>query len=78
MATCWNRSRASLPLARAAPSPSQPRALFENTELDPAVVVKKSLEIAGDICIYTNQNHLIETLEKKPSRLRNSSSLRSH
>jgi hypothetical protein len=42
------------------------------------VVVKKSLEIAGDICIYTNQNHLIETLEKKPSRLRNSSSLRSH
>jgi len=41
---------------------SAARALFENTELDPAVVVKKSLEIAGDICIYTNQNHLIETL----------------
>ena len=37
-------------------------ALFENTELDPEVVVKKSLEIAGDICIYTNHNHLIETL----------------
>ncbi|MBL8507812.1 MAG: ATP-dependent protease subunit HslV [Chitinimonas sp.] len=38
------------------------RALFENTALAPADIVKKSLEIAGDICIYTNQNHLIETL----------------
>jgi ATP-dependent HslUV protease, peptidase subunit HslV len=26
-------------------------------------MVKKSLEIAGDICIYTNQSHTIETLE---------------
>lgn len=39
------------------------RALMDNTELDPEVVVKKSLEIAGDICIYTNHNHLIETLD---------------
>ncbi|MFZ4551793.1 MAG: ATP-dependent protease subunit HslV [Aquabacterium sp.] len=38
------------------------RALQTNTELDAAVMVKKSLEIAGDLCIYTNQNHLIETL----------------
>ncbi|WP_028455312.1 ATP-dependent protease subunit HslV [Chitinilyticum litopenaei] len=38
------------------------RALFENTELPPDVVVKKALEIAGDICIYTNQNHVIETM----------------
>ena len=37
-------------------------ALLHNTELAPEVVVKKSLEIAGDICIYTNQNHTIETL----------------
>ena len=37
-------------------------ALLHNTELTPEVVVKKSLEIAGDICIYTNQNHTIETL----------------
>jgi ATP-dependent HslUV protease subunit HslV len=41
---------------------SAARALFENTDLPPEVVVKKSLEIAGDICIYTNHNHLIETL----------------
>ena len=41
---------------------SAARALIENTELEPKEVVKKSLEIAGDICIYTNQNHTIETL----------------
>jgi ATP-dependent HslUV protease, peptidase subunit HslV len=39
------------------------RALLENTALDPADIVKKSLTIAGDLCIYTNQNHLIETLD---------------
>jgi ATP-dependent HslUV protease subunit HslV len=37
-------------------------ALLANTELEPADIVKKSLEIAGEICIYTNQNHVIETL----------------
>lgn len=39
------------------------RALLENTDLAPADIVKKSLQIAGDLCIYTNQNHLIETLD---------------
>jgi ATP-dependent HslUV protease, peptidase subunit HslV len=42
---------------------SAARALLENTELAPADIVKKSLEIAGDLCIYTNQNHVIEVLE---------------
>jgi ATP-dependent HslUV protease subunit HslV len=37
-------------------------ALLDNTTLAPAEIVKKSLEIAGDLCIYTNQNHTIETL----------------
>ena len=37
-------------------------ALLDHTDLPPADVVKKSLEIAGDICIYTNQNHVVETL----------------
>lgn len=41
---------------------SAARALIENTELDPAEVVRKSLEIAGDLCIYTNHNFTIETL----------------
>jgi len=39
------------------------RGLLENTDLAPADIVKKSLAIAGDLCIYTNQNHLIETLD---------------
>ncbi len=39
------------------------RALLEHTELAPKDIVKKSLEIAGDLCIYTNQHHTIETLE---------------
>ncbi len=38
------------------------RALFENTELPAEDVVKKALTIAGDICIYTNHNHVIEVL----------------
>ncbi len=39
------------------------KALIDNTELPAADVVKKALEIAGEICIYTNQNHVIEVLE---------------
>ncbi len=39
------------------------RALLENTEMAPAEIVKRALTIAGDLCIYTNQNHVIETLE---------------
>ncbi|MEI7428855.1 MAG: ATP-dependent protease subunit HslV [Betaproteobacteria bacterium] len=42
---------------------SAARALIENTDLDPAEVVRKSLEIAGDLCIYTNHNFTIETLD---------------
>ncbi|NLR76470.1 ATP-dependent protease subunit HslV [Leeia aquatica] len=42
---------------------SAARALWENTELAPVDIVKKSLTIAGDLCIYTNQNHLIESLD---------------
>ncbi|MDP2810511.1 MAG: ATP-dependent protease subunit HslV [Rhodocyclaceae bacterium] len=42
---------------------SAARALLENTEFTPAEIVKKSLEIAGDLCIYTNQSHVIEVLE---------------
>lgn len=42
---------------------SAARALLENTELAPVEVVRKSLEIAGDICIYTNRNFTLETLD---------------
>jgi ATP-dependent HslUV protease subunit HslV len=42
---------------------SAARALLENTELGPRDIVTRSLEIAGDICIYTNRNFTIEVLE---------------
>ncbi len=42
---------------------SAARALLENTDLSPRDIVTKSLEIAGDICIYTNRNFTIEGLE---------------
>jgi len=42
---------------------SAARALLENTELPPEQIVSKSLQIAGDLCIYTNQSHVIEVLE---------------
>ena len=38
------------------------RALVQHTELGAQDIVKQSLVIAGDLCIYTNQNHTIETL----------------
>jgi ATP-dependent HslUV protease subunit HslV len=39
------------------------QALVANTELPAADVVERALIIAGDLCIYTNQNHVIEVLE---------------
>jgi len=42
---------------------SAARALLDYTDMPPAEIVKKALTIAADLCIYTNQNHVIETLE---------------
>ncbi len=38
------------------------RALLNNTELDAREIVEKGLTIAGDICVYTNQQQTIEEL----------------
>tara|TARA_R110000772_G_scaffold131045_2_gene239300 strand:- start:10078 stop:10617 length:540 start_codon:yes stop_codon:yes gene_type:complete len=38
-------------------------ALLENTELDARAIVEKSLHIAAEICVFTNRNLTIETLE---------------
>ncbi|TAL13346.1 MAG: ATP-dependent protease subunit HslV [Aquabacterium sp.] len=43
------------------------RALLAETQLTADQIVKKSLEIAGELCIYTNQHHTIETLEIQSS-----------
>ena len=38
------------------------RALLRNTKLDPPEIVRKSLEITAEICVYTNQQIRVETL----------------
>lgn len=42
---------------------SAARALLDNTELPAGDIVEKGLAIAADICIYTNHNRVIETLD---------------
>jgi len=37
-------------------------ALLDHSQLEPADIVRRSLEIAGELCIYTNKNLVIETL----------------
>jgi ATP-dependent HslUV protease subunit HslV len=39
------------------------RALLENTQLDAENIVRKALLIAADLCIYTNQQIVVETLD---------------
>ena len=39
------------------------RALLENTTLHAETLVRKSLGIAADLCIYTNQQHAVEVLK---------------
>ena len=39
------------------------RALLENTSLTPKEIVSKSLAIAGDLCIYTNKDAVIESID---------------
>jgi len=39
------------------------RALLDNTELPAREIVQRSLDIAGDLCIYTNRNIVIESLD---------------
>jgi ATP-dependent HslUV protease, peptidase subunit HslV len=41
---------------------SAARALLDNTDMDARSIVEQGLKIAGDICVYTNQNHTIEEL----------------
>lgn len=36
------------------------RALVDNTDLPASEIARKALEIAGDICVYTNRNIIVE------------------
>jgi len=42
---------------------SAARALLDNTDLDARSIVEKSLNIAANICVYTNNNLTIEALD---------------
>ena len=44
---------------------SAARALMENTDLDAVEIVKRAMKIAGDICIFTNHNVIIEVAKKE-------------
>jgi len=45
------------------------RALVASTELSAREIAERSLHIAADICIYTNHNLTIETIDKHPPAL---------
>ncbi|SIO18692.1 ATP-dependent protease subunit HslV [Salinivibrio sp. ES.052] len=38
-------------------------AMLENTALDAREIAEKALTIAGDICVFTNQQHTVEELD---------------
>lgn len=44
---------------------SAARALIDRDDLDAEAIVRKSMKIAADICVYTNENLVIEELESK-------------
>lgn len=43
---------------------SAARALCEHTEMDAEAIARAALKIAGDLCIYTNQNHTVEVIRQ--------------
>ncbi len=47
---------------------SAAKALLENTDLPPEEVVKKALKIASELCIYTNDNFVLETITPNDSQ----------
>lgn len=44
---------------------SAARALVEHTTMDAETVAREALKIAGDLCIYTNQNVTVEVINAK-------------
>ena len=55
-------SKFGLPLVKLEEFLSAARALLAHTELDAKSIAVESLNIAGDICIYTNRNVVVEEL----------------
>ncbi len=44
---------------------SAARALLKHSDLDAEQIARESMEIAGDICVFTNHNLTLEKLEKE-------------
>ncbi|GHL74264.1 hypothetical protein ECZU34_20120 [Escherichia coli] len=61
----WCNQKTILLLSAPAALRGLRRALLENTELSAREIAEKALDIAGDICIYTNHFHTIEELSYK-------------
>ena len=63
--TAWVVAGDRIPFAKSGGAYAQAsaKALLDNTTLPAKDIVKKSLEIAGELCIYTNMHHTIEVLE---------------
>ena len=47
---------------------SAARALVENTDLDAQTIVSRAMDIAADLCIYTNANRAVETLDSAETK----------
>ena len=54
-------------LAGGAYAQSAARALLDNTDLSAEDIVTKALQIAASICVYTNENIVVETLSDTDS-----------
>ena len=53
---------ATLMLANGAYAQSAAKALLDHTALSAEQIVRESLKVAGELCIYTNMNHTVEVL----------------
>ena len=45
------------------PNDEAARALIEETDLDAEAIARKAMKIAAEVCVYTNGNLTVETLE---------------
>lgn len=44
------------------------RALIDQPNLDAEEIGRRSMQIAADICVYTNHNFVVEVLEENPEK----------
>ena len=57
----------SLSISQSPPNAAAARALLADPTLSAEEVVRRSMEIAGDMCVYTNHNLIVENIPLTPS-----------